>query len=115
VGFHQVTDGTSYTLCVGEKYLAQVLWKTGEDRADNENMYVGYDNDTYRSTHAIYHPPLHDQPRLIQWTYGSAHHAGFQAVFCDGSTRMITFQIDQEVFRIIGNRHDNQVVDPNAL
>ena len=115
VRFANITDGTSFTLCVGEKYLAQVLWKTGQDAADNENMYVGYDNDIFRSTNAIYHPPLHDRPQFIQWTYGSAHTSGFHAAFCDGAVRSITFQIDKEVFRIIGNRQDNQVVDPNAL
>jgi prepilin-type N-terminal cleavage/methylation domain-containing protein len=115
VSFRHITDGTSYTLCVGEKYLAQQLWENGADAADNENMYVGYDNDISRSTNALYYPPMHDRPTLVQYTYGSGHGAGFQAVFCDGATRIITFDIDKEVFRIIGNRQDRKVVDPKEL
>ena len=43
-----ITDGTGKTYAVGEKFLQTDLYGTGYDAADNEWMFVGYDNDMYR-------------------------------------------------------------------
>ncbi len=46
-----VTDGLSQTLLIGEKYLASSSYGTGNVGADNENEYVGFDNDTGRTAY----------------------------------------------------------------
>jgi prepilin-type N-terminal cleavage/methylation domain-containing protein len=103
-----VTDGTTHTIAVGEKYLEINRWQSGTDAADNENMYVGYDNDTFRSSNVRYFPPLKDTVGVVQQTYGSAHPGNFYAVLCDGSVRGITYNIDQTIFANLGNRADGE-------
>jgi prepilin-type N-terminal cleavage/methylation domain-containing protein/prepilin-type processing-associated H-X9-DG protein len=108
----EVTDGTSNTLMVGEKYLDPNNYFTGQDAADNENLYVGFDNDNARSTNAgIYFPPKRDTKGFTAHIYGSAHPAGFNAVFCDGSVRMIPYTIDSTPYERLGNRHDGEVIE----
>ncbi len=79
IKFNAVLDGLSNTICVGEKYLATDRWATGNDGADNENLFTGYNNDLYRSTNAIFHPPRQDRSQNVYYTYGSAHHAAFMS------------------------------------
>jgi prepilin-type N-terminal cleavage/methylation domain-containing protein/prepilin-type processing-associated H-X9-DG protein len=113
VAMKDVTDGTSMTIMVGEKFLHPLKWNSGDDAADNENMYVGYDNDIYRSTNAKYFPPKKDQKGVTGdqlYTFGSAHPAGFNAVFCDGSVKLVAYIIDQDNYRRIGNRMDRESV-----
>ncbi len=103
----QVIDGTSNTIAVGEKYLPKQNYENGADAADNENMYVGYDNDLYRSTNGVYGLPHQDSEGVAnQLVYGSVHPAGFNAVFCDGSVHVIQYTIDALVYNCLGNRGD---------
>lgn len=114
----QVTDGLSNTFMVAEKYLDPTHYTTGADLADNENLYVGFDNDNCRSSHVSYFPPRRDSKTPpAPWTtstnlyiYGSAHPAGFNAGLCDGSVRVITYEISQDNFRRYGNRSDGEVI-----
>jgi prepilin-type N-terminal cleavage/methylation domain-containing protein/prepilin-type processing-associated H-X9-DG protein len=101
----QVTDGTSQTLCVGEKFLTIY---DGNDTVDNENLYCGYVNDLYRSTHANFYPPRADRKGLNPHPqcYGSLHAGAFNAVFCDGSVRPIKYTIDQQTYFALGGRDD---------
>ena len=46
-----VTDGLSKTYMLGEKTIQVEEYLTGNDKGDNETMYVGFDNDNGRSTH----------------------------------------------------------------
>jgi prepilin-type processing-associated H-X9-DG protein len=43
--------------------------------------------------------------------FGSAHPGGCHFVFCDGAIKLITFQIDAEVHRRLGNRQGGKPVD----
>jgi len=106
VNMAEVTDGTSQTIAAGEKYLALYLYTTGGDAADNENMYVGYDNDMFRSTSPVFGSPRSDLGNVIQYTFGSPHAGGFNVVMCDGSVRAIRYEIDMSVYEALGNRAD---------
>jgi hypothetical protein len=43
--------------------------------------------------------------------YGSAHAVGFQAAFCDGSVKMMSYSIAFETHRRLANRKDGLVID----
>jgi len=102
-----VRDGLSNTIAVGEKYLPEQNYMNGADAADNENMYVGYDNDLFRSTNGVWGLPHQDSEGVAnQLVYGSPHFSGFNSVFCDGSVQVITYSINPVVYDCLGNRSD---------
>jgi prepilin-type N-terminal cleavage/methylation domain-containing protein len=111
VSLAMIPDGASFTIFAGEKYLDPDLYSTGLSGADNENMYVGFDNDTNRSTSAS---PIQDTPGLDDGShFGSAHAAGAQFVMCDGSVRRLSFTIDPQVFAWLGQRDDTAQLGRN--
>ena len=105
----QITDGTSKTYLVGEKHVQVEGYEdVFIDESDRENMYTGFNNDNHRTTQ---HPPLPDTYGKSHSTrFGSAHPGVFQAVYCDGSTHAISFDVDPDLHRVHGNRHDGEVV-----
>jgi prepilin-type N-terminal cleavage/methylation domain-containing protein len=116
VDIAQVRDGTSNTYMIGEKYLDPDFYTTGSDPADNENLYVGYDNDHYRFTHSSFGPPRQDQPGVgLYSVFGSAHPGGWQAVFCDGSVHSMSYSLDPTIHSRLGNRKDGGVVNGGAF
>jgi prepilin-type N-terminal cleavage/methylation domain-containing protein/prepilin-type processing-associated H-X9-DG protein len=113
-----ITDGTSNTYMLGEKYLTPDNYYNGADAADNETLFVGYDNDNHRTTY--YTPsspgsaqtPMQDRPGLADmYRFGSAHATGCNMAFCDGSVRAASYSIDPETHRRLGNRKDGLPVD----
>ena len=116
----QITDGTSNTIMVGEKYLSPQNYYTGTDAADNENLYVGFDNDNARCSSDFVStgnnsrfPPRQDSKNQIAGLqiYGSAHSSGFNVVLCDGSVRIITYGIDKAQYKRLGNIGDGESID----
>ena len=95
VRFADVTNGTSNTYMVGEKYLNPDHYDNGWDPADNENMYTGFNNDVFR---CAAFPPLQDRKGLTNtFAFGSMHPSGTQMAFCDGSVRFVEYQIPLDV------------------
>jgi prepilin-type N-terminal cleavage/methylation domain-containing protein len=89
-----VPDGTSVTLLLAEKRMRAD--KVGQNQADDDQGYtVGWDWDAIRWG---YNPPTQDKPN--DWTpdrFGSAHPAGINAAFVDGSVHFITYSINSLV------------------
>ncbi|MGO9115390.1 MAG: DUF1559 domain-containing protein [Thermoguttaceae bacterium] len=97
-----VTDGCSQTLMLGEKYLGPDSYGTGSATADNENMYVGMDNDVCRST---YRAPMQDHWGVGDTSaFGSAHPNAANFVLCDGSTFTVNYAVDPNMFLMLGIR-----------
>ncbi len=120
VRVRDITDGSSNTYLLGEKYLDCDYYQTGQDHADNESLFCGFDNDNHRLTH--YDPtnpatiadylPCQDQPGAENWyRFGSAHANSYNAAMCDGSVRSINYSIDGETHRRLGNRKDGLPID----
>ena len=109
-----VSDGTSCTYMVGEKYLSPDSYATGLDPADNECIYSGTDNDILRTTYTrtSQRTPMLDTPGYPDPSrFGSAHANGCQMAFCDGSVQMISYTIDAETHRRLGDRQDGLPID----
>ncbi|HEY7154729.1 MAG TPA: DUF1559 domain-containing protein, partial [Gemmataceae bacterium] len=90
------------TFLIGEKYLNPNSYTTGLDTADNENLYAGFDNDNSRCTDQ---PPMRDRRGYADtFRFGSAHPAGLNMAYCDGSVQFILFSVDPQVFAQAGSR-----------
>ena len=97
-----ITNGTSNTYLAGEKYLQPEHYTTGTDGADNENLYIGFDNDILRTTNDV---PLRDTRNFYDtFRFGSAHPNGLNMLYCDGSVHFINYTIDAAVHLRAGDR-----------
>jgi len=104
VSIAMITNGTSNTYMVGEKYLNPDNYTTGRDPSDNENMYTGYNNDVYRCGFNV---PLQDRKGLTDTLrFGSLHPAGVQMCYCDGSVRLVAYNVSRAVHQREANRGD---------
>ena len=99
---------------MGEKYLAQARYGTGKVGADNENEYVGFDNDTGRTT---YRAPMQDRWGVDDAdAFGSAHPNAANFVLCDGSVITVNYSVDPTSFKSLGMRSGRpKTVDMSKL
>jgi len=110
-----MTDGTSNTYLLGEKYINPDYYATGWDIGDNEAALGGEDSDMsrwsgYSSTSQF--PIFPDTPGVVHGgNFDSAHANGFQMAFCDGSVHMINYSIEYETHRRLCNRKDGLTID----
>ncbi len=97
-----IKRGSSNTYLAGERYINPDQYETGVDMADNECLYAGFDNDNYRVTN---NPPWQDRPGLTDYfRFGSAHRAGLNMLYCDGSVHFLLFEINPNVHLEQGSR-----------
>jgi prepilin-type N-terminal cleavage/methylation domain-containing protein len=106
----EITDGTSNTLLVADKWVDRKTlgqWEPG----DNEGYSAGWDHDTVRMATQ---PPVPDGNGNGDHSqqFGSSHIGGINAALADGSVRSISFTVTPAVFSYLGNRSDGQVVNP---
>jgi prepilin-type N-terminal cleavage/methylation domain-containing protein len=93
----QITDGTSKTYLIAEKYVDPLHYTDGFDYIDTESVYSGGNDDNLRTASREF-PPTPDTPGLLHWVaFGSAHPGVWNALMCDGSVQPMSFDIDPEV------------------
>jgi prepilin-type processing-associated H-X9-DG protein len=141
--FASVTDGTSNTLLLGEKFVPVDHHRTALAWGDNEHWAQG--NRWVATRHAI-HQPRRDSRETTAtkevpppnapsaggacgpWGlgpvgsgggyydyWGSAHPGGFNVALTDGSVRIIQYTINLQVLQALSHRGDGQVVNSGSL
>jgi hypothetical protein len=124
--FAKITDGTSKTFVLGEKYVRGDLYQGGGP-SDDHGWSEGWDPDTIRST--CFQPYSDSDGYQFQSLgaddifgpdkdvvyFGSAHPAGINAVFADGSIRTLSFGIDTMVFNALATRSGDETIDSQAV
>ena len=104
-----VSDGTSCTFLIGEKYLDPQHYYDGYELSDNEHAFMGENHDIIRGT--TYDVLQDTEGYQSLYNFGSAHANGFHMAFCDGSVNLINYQIDQDTRNRLGMREDGKVID----
>ena len=111
-----ITDGTSHTYMIGEKFLRTDCYDDNlddYDYGDDRSAYHGadYDNIRWAALPAMMDHLVDEADRGPRMQiFGSAHPGGWNAAFCDGSVRNIPYDIDIAIHQNNGNRADGQVI-----
>lgn len=115
VEIKHITDGTTNTYLVGEKYQNPDSYGGSfasgtptNDLGDNESIFSGHNRDQHRTT-AL--PPRQDQPGVFDfYTFGGSHPGNFGMSMCDGSVRWISYDVNLDVHEWMGVINDGEVV-----
>ena len=124
-----IKDGACNTYLGGEKYINPDDYLTGRDSSDNFTWDAGWANDNVRWSGRQLHPepnsacdtysemfPMQDTSgRRMCLNFGSPHASSFNMAFCDGSVRAISYSIDPETHRRLGNIADGLPIDQKAF
>lgn len=117
-----ITDGSSNTYLIGEKFLCSDSYFNSTSLGDDGSIYAGHDWNICRWTYhnaadeSQSYYPMQDMPGYPDGRrFGSAHASGFTMAFCDGSIHSISFSIDPAIHSFLGDRHDGQAIDGAAF
>jgi prepilin-type N-terminal cleavage/methylation domain-containing protein/prepilin-type processing-associated H-X9-DG protein len=104
IGIEHITDGTSVTIMIGEKYLNPDNYETGRAAADNETWCTGFNNDNFRCT---FGEPVRDTPAVnYNNRFGSVHVNGAHFAYADGHVDSISYDVEAKIYRFAGHRSD---------
>jgi type II secretory pathway pseudopilin PulG len=125
ITFASVTDGTSNTMAIAEKFVPTYNYTGSWWWGDDKGPYHGFDAISARSSVSQTNPtngnahvnpskdydtsvggPLPNADWNSGFVFGAAHPAGIQAVFADGSVHSVKYGIDADVFNALGKRDD---------
>jgi prepilin-type N-terminal cleavage/methylation domain-containing protein len=118
VRFATITDGSSNTLLIGEKW--QYVNHGGPDCNNDQGWTDGWDNDTVcfgNGWNGSGGPPMPPMPNPLGGgstcglNFGSPHTAGMVSVFCDGSGHFILYAIPQTTWSRLCSASDGQTMD----
>jgi len=120
--FAKITDGTSKTFLLGEKYVRSDSYEGG-GYSDDKGWTDGWDPDAIRSTCFQPYPDsdgyqfqslgdadIFGHDKDIPY-FGSAHPGGFHGIYADGSTRSVNYDIDVVLFNSLATRAGDELID----
>ncbi|MBN2292878.1 MAG: DUF1559 domain-containing protein, partial [Pirellulales bacterium] len=113
VKIRDITDGTSNTILVGEKYIP----------AGGFGLISNYDNSIYNGDNFLTscrfagtgHELARNVDEPINANFGSVHPGVCQFVFADGSVHAVKTEVDATILDMMANRHDGQKIPWDAL
>ncbi|HVK09580.1 MAG TPA: DUF1559 domain-containing protein [Gemmataceae bacterium] len=103
-----VTDGTSHTIMVGERYTAISRYTSDDWGGDPITRGFGWG-----VARRCWDLPIPDSTNSTQWAnerLGSAHATGLGVAMGDGSVRFIQYSLDLNTYRNLCVRNDGNVV-----
>lgn len=123
----QVEDGSSNTYLYGEKNINPNEYAGGTSTSSdnlslntNQAAYCGYEWDNQKVAWSFLNStedqqeetqPAQDRPNVNNpKIFGSAHPGGFNMVYCDGSVKTISYDIDPFTHSYSASRNDGRVV-----
>jgi prepilin-type N-terminal cleavage/methylation domain-containing protein/prepilin-type processing-associated H-X9-DG protein len=135
-----ITDGTSKTMMIAEKYVRNDNYDGSDESinrdSDDRGWTDGFDGDIMRSSCFV---PIADSDS-IGWSqflknyftdshgsfpfagtnsnilhFGSPHSSGINAVFADGSVHFISYDVDVLVFNGLGSRNGEEPIELSDL
>jgi hypothetical protein len=108
-----ISDGSSVTYLIGEKYLNPFQYDTGADPGDNEGCMTGFANNNTRFAQET---ATQDTPGWTNYCmFGSAHLSIFNMAMCDGSVHAVNYSIGLPIHKCLGNRNDGRAIDAKAF
>ncbi len=120
ITFAKITDGSSKTMVVAEKWVAPESYEGSIGRSYDDNGWAdGFDCNNMRTamlqpfqdTQGTFPPEGNCNSSANNLRIGSAHPGAFNAMFADGSVRSINYNIDTETLNRFGHRQDGEVID----
>jgi prepilin-type N-terminal cleavage/methylation domain-containing protein len=124
--FAKITDGSSHTFILGEKYVRSDEYEGGGS-SDDHGWSEGWDTDTIRSTcfqpyqdsdgfqfQSLGEDDIFGHGKDVAY-FGSAHPGGFNGIFADGSIRRLSYDIDVVLFNSLGTRAGDEVIDESLV
>jgi prepilin-type N-terminal cleavage/methylation domain-containing protein/prepilin-type processing-associated H-X9-DG protein len=122
----RITDGTSHTFLLGEKYVRSDMYDGG-GYSDDHGWIEGWDPDDIRCTcfqpyqdssgyqfQSLGSADIFGHDKDIPY-FGSAHPGGLNAIFADGSVHTLSYDIDPVTFNALATRAGDEVIDPSTL
>jgi hypothetical protein len=105
VRLKDITDGTTATYLLGEKYIDPAKLAGGLSDDDDQCLYSGHDRDGLRVGLG---PPVQDRPGFepASISFGSGHADGCGMATADGSVSVVDYAIDPLVHRSRASRND---------
>src|SRR5262245_26278882 len=127
--FAALTDGTSNTLLIGEKYVRPVMrWGKNEDRSIYNGQFARVFRRAAGAPTVVSTPPAAPFPFVTDLTdswvgttpiretfqrFGSHHPGVCQFVFCDGSVKAVRTSVDDQTLGRLAERADGLVPSGN--
>lgn len=134
INLSKVSDGTSNTMMIGEKWVRSDLYETGAP-SDDTGWTDGWDPDAMRLSGI---QPMEDSsvgpnagtdngfsnqlgtgpysgPIWENFMFGSAHPGALHMAFCDGSVQSVNYDVDIYLFNSLGTRNGEESVNMAEL